>query len=240
MAFAMIDVGVTPIGVTTIGVATIGAVTTRRRTGSQRRVVPAAQVVRSVEADSEALSVGSAAAVASVAVGESFDEFFARTFRPLATLAAAIAGNTGEGEDAAQEALARASNRWTEVGRWEHRDLWVRRVAINLAISERRRVGRQADLLSRLRPDSSDGDLRVGGVSMSDLQFALAALTPAQRIAVMAVAVDGAAAVDIAAILGCSEATARVHLHRGRRRIREMLERLGSGHERVRTRPAPR
>ena len=162
---------------------------------------------------------------------EPFDEFYRRSFRALSGLAGSLCGNPSVGEDIAQEALWRASQRWGELGSLDHRDHWVRRVTINLALSEGRRAGRAARTASRLVPGAVDpteppsDDLRA-------VREAIAALSPSQRTAVLLAAVDDASSATIARTLGCSEVMARVHLHRGRRAIRERLAR-GDGRDPV-------
>lgn len=155
---------------------------------------------------------------------EPFDEFYRRNFRPLAGLAGSLCGNPSVGEDLAQEALWRASERWGELGSMEHRDHWVRRVTINLALSEGRRAGRAARAVSRLRPEAVPA-AEPPGEELRAVRDAILSLSPSQRSAVMLAALDGASSATIARSLGCSEVMARVHLHRGRRAIREQLDR---------------
>jgi RNA polymerase sigma-70 factor (ECF subfamily) len=44
-----------------------------------------------------------------------------------------------------------------------------------------------------------------------------------QRLAIMLHYVDDLAVTDVASAMGCAEATVRVHLHRGRRRLAELM-----------------
>jgi DNA-directed RNA polymerase specialized sigma24 family protein len=53
-----------------------------------------------------------------------------------------ILGSVPEAEDAAAEALARALVDWSRISRLEHRDAWILRVTINLAIDVARRRSR--------------------------------------------------------------------------------------------------
>lgn len=157
---------------------------------------------------------------------EPFDDFYRRNFAPLAGLAGSLCSNPSAGEDLAQEALWRASQRWGELGSAEYRDHWARRVTINLALSEGRRAGRAARAMSRLRPEAVP-PAEPPGEDLRAVRDAIVSLSPSQRAAVMLVAVDGASSAAIARSLGCSEVMARVHLHRGRQAIRDRLSTRG-------------
>lgn len=60
-----------------------------------------------------------------------------------------VLGDVTRAEDAASEAMARALVSWRRVGRMEHRNGWVARVAGNVAIDEIRRARRRG---ARLGP----------------------------------------------------------------------------------------
>jgi RNA polymerase sigma factor (sigma-70 family) len=60
-----------------------------------------------------------------------------------------------------------------------------------------------------------------------DLVVALASLTANQRAALVLRHYAGYPTREVAAILGCSAATVRVHLSQGRRRLRRLLEDRG-------------
>jgi len=67
-----------------------------------------------------------------VMAAESFEDFYARDFKPVVALAYALSGNRASAEDLAQEAFLAAHRRWDKVGRLVRRDAWVRRVVANL------------------------------------------------------------------------------------------------------------
>ncbi|MFN2595257.1 MAG: RNA polymerase sigma factor, partial [Actinomycetota bacterium] len=58
-----------------------------------------------------------------------------------------------------------------------------------------------------------------------DLMRAIAKLPAAQRAAVVLFYYEDQPTAEVAAILGCSEATARVHLHKARKRLAGLLDR---------------
>jgi DNA-directed RNA polymerase specialized sigma24 family protein len=68
-------------------------------------------------------------------------------------------------------------------------------------------------------------DRSVGQILPSDpdLQRALLALPPNQRAAVVLHYLEGRPVAEVAEILGCATPTARVHLHRARKRLGTLL-----------------
>lgn len=74
----------------------------------------------------------------------SFESFFRREYPPMVALAAAVSGSAAGAEDVAQEAMVRARRHWDRVGAYDKPGTWVRRVTINLAISSRHRLAREA------------------------------------------------------------------------------------------------
>jgi RNA polymerase sigma-70 factor (ECF subfamily) len=90
----------------------------------------------------------------------------------------------------------------------------VRRVTINLSLNSRRGMAREAR--TRLawweRRDPAEQPQALD----ADLLDALHALSPHQRAAVALHYLEDRPTAEIADLLGCSESTARVHLHRGR------------------------
>lgn len=115
--------------------------------------------------------------------------------------------------DAMAEAFTQALARGTAV---ESTDRWVWRAAFRIAAGELKR---------RRRSRSSSGEL-VDEMpeSVVDLVAALRTLSPNQRgAAVLHYYVDLPTR-EVARVLGCSQATVRVHLVAARRRLRVFLE----------------
>jgi hypothetical protein len=91
-----------------------------------------------------------------------------------------ITGDREEAADVAQEAFARAYERWRTVSRLDRPGAWVQRVATNLAISWRRRQRVRA----RFR-DAGPTPTRAEPDVDTDLMAALRSLSPSQRAAVV-------------------------------------------------------
>jgi RNA polymerase sigma-70 factor, ECF subfamily len=101
---------------------------------------------------------------------------------------------------------------------------WLLAVARRVLANQRRTTARRAALTasaaSAMAPaaDAGEGDARV-------LQ-ALARLSERDRDLLLLAAWDGLATDEIAAVVGCSRAAAKVRLHRARRRLQRKLAEL--------------
>ena len=151
----------------------------------------------------------------------SFDGFYRSQYRDVVGLAFALSGSRIAAEDIAQDAFVAAHKRWEQVGRYDKPEAWVRHVAVNLAVSAFRTKVREARALARLRPRSS----YLPQLPDEDAEFwkAVRALPNRQAQALTLHYLEDRPVADIAGILGCSEATVRVHLHTGRARLSRRL-----------------
>jgi RNA polymerase sigma-70 factor (ECF subfamily) len=126
----------------------------------------------------------------------------------------AYCGDPEMAADAVAETFTLVMERWGSI---RNPDRWIWRVAFRLATQElrrRRRFGASAET-------SETRDLPERSI---DLVLALRSLSPNQRGAVILHHYAGYPARDVAAILGSTAAAVRVHLMRGRRRLRDLLE----------------
>lgn len=127
----------------------------------------------------------------------------------------ALVGFTGDREiadDAVAEAFARAIRDATSI-----RDLraWTWAVAFRIA---------SAELRERSFPLDAHGHTEGLSDSVPELVRALRLLPTNQRLALVLHDYADRPTPEVASILGCSRATVHVHLSRGRRRLRELLE----------------
>ena len=120
-------------------------------------------------------------------------------------------GRRGTADDAMAEAFARAI-----ASREEIRDpaAWIYRVSFRLAARELRGTPR-FDEEARVAPTAP--------AESPDLLPALRRLSPNQRAAIVLVFEEGLSVAETAKRLGIAPATVRVHIHRGRKRLRELL-----------------
>lgn len=164
--------------------------------------------------------------------GADFDELYRRDWRPVVALAYGLSGSRAAAEELAQDAFLAAHRRWAHVREYDDPGAWVRRVAVNLAVSSLRRRAAEARAMARLggrrRPLPTE-------LAPRDEAFwrAVRAL-PARQAQVVALHyLEDRPVADIAAVLECAEGTVKAHLHRARRALAITL-REDEGEEEVR------
>jgi RNA polymerase sigma-70 factor (ECF subfamily) len=126
------------------------------------------------------------------------------------TLYAFTGGRADVAEEATAEAFARAI-----ASRDRLRDplAWVYRVAFRVAIDELRRDRRRTTLT----------DAPIAPPEFAGLVEALRKLSPNQRAAIVLRHMLDLDVAEVAKRMGVAAPTVRVHLHRGRERLRELL-----------------
>lgn len=144
-----------------------------------------------------------------------FAWLFREEYPAIVRTAYLMLGDRGAAEDVAQEAFVRLYARWRKVSTYDRPGAWVRRVAIRVASRTLRR-GATVEL------SEADGahEPRVADL---DLRRALLRLPATQRAAVVLHYYEDRPVSEVAALLGCAPSTAKVHLHRARKRLAAML-----------------
>ncbi|MDX6284635.1 MAG: hypothetical protein QOG53_120 [Frankiales bacterium] len=154
--------------------------------------------------------------VAEAEAAADYDAFFRTEYGQVVRVVQGVLGDRARAEEVAQEAFVRLLVRWDKVATYERPDAWVRRVAVRLAVRVSRRDRMRTVLERRVEPP-------VEKQSSSEVFRLLDRLPRAQRVAIVLHYLEDRPVSDIAAVLGCAEVTARVHLHRARRRLEELL-----------------
>ena len=151
----------------------------------------------------------------------SFEAFYAATYRPLVVQLLGVTGNLADAEDTVQEAFARAAVRWRQVSAYELPEAWVRRVALNLAVSAARRSRRFLTALARIGPPA-----QVPGMSVDDLDLlaALGRLPLRYREVLVLHYLADLPVQEIAAELRVPQGTVSSRLSRGRAALGRVLD----------------
>lgn len=151
------------------------------------------------------------------AVTAGFDDEFAGLFDLAYRVAFRILGSREDAQDVAQEALARAGERWARLAGGPHG--WVARVAFNLAIGRWRRARRAAALTAVARGDHADPHV----AERLDLVAALKTLPKRQREVVVLRYLADRPESEVAALLGCTPGAVKTHASRGLAALRAAL-----------------
>jgi RNA polymerase sigma-70 factor (ECF subfamily) len=143
---------------------------------------------------------------------DAFDGWFLDTYPRVVATVERLLGSRSAAEDVVAEAFIRALVRWSRIGRLDHRDAWVFRVATNLAV----------DVLRRKppRPEAAAGGGDGGdGAAAVELRLLLAPalrrLSRRQREAVVLRYLGQMSEREVADALDLTVGTVKTHLRRG-------------------------
>src|ERR1700674_2139188 len=156
---------------------------------------------------------------------EDFDRLYRTAYPRVYRTLSAILGDPAEAEDCAQDAFVQAFRAWH---RWRPdapAEAWVHRIAVNRAISVRRRARLRtvAEVLRPLgRPATSVNP--ADAATRPDLLTALRSLPPKLAAAIVLRHYHGYNNREIAAALGVSERTIGSRLHQAAERLRDILD----------------
>jgi RNA polymerase sigma factor (sigma-70 family) len=145
-----------------------------------------------------------------------FGDFFAERYGRLARACLLLTGSAAEGEDLAQEAMARVLERWDRVAKMEDPEGYLYRTALNLHRNAVRRLAMAArrQVLHEHTDEPDDADRRL------DLLRAIRSLPRTQREALVLVEWLGYTAEEAGRLLGIEPASVRGRLHRARNSLR--------------------
>ena len=161
-----------------------------------------------------------------------FEELYTSTFGRLVGQLFLVTGDLHEAEEVVQEAFTRAAGRWHRLREYDQPELWVRRVAINLATDGRRRRRRLA-VLAQLKADQAAvvPPISVDGLAVA---AALATLPRRQRQVVVLHYLLDVPVREVARQLSMPVGTVKSRLARARSALAAQLdveiERPRSGH----------
>jgi RNA polymerase sigma-70 factor (ECF subfamily) len=149
--------------------------------------------------------------------GGEFAAFYERELARVVAVVVSLTGDRATAEDIAHEAFASAFRRWATIRRYDRPGDWVKRVALNQAVSRfrRRRVEERVlgQLARRRDPQRREHDAE------DPLWAAVRALPRRQAQVVALLYIDDLTIERAAATLGLSEGAVRSHLHRAKRTL---------------------
>jgi RNA polymerase sigma-70 factor (ECF subfamily) len=156
-----------------------------------------------------------------VADEQEFEAFYQAAFPRLVGQLGLVTGDLTEAEDLVQEALARASVRWSRLRTYDVPEAWVRRVALNLAADRTRRLRRKLAALARIGPPPAVPPLSENALVVA---AALRTLPLAHRQVLVLHYLADLPVDQIAGELGIPSSTVRGRLARARRMLSRQLD----------------
>ena len=154
---------------------------------------------------------------------EEFDGFYAAVFARLVGQLALVTGDLHEAEEVVQEALARAVPRWSRLRAYDVPEAWVRRVALNLAVSHHRQARRRLAALLRLGPPPVVPPVSADALALAE---ALRGLSMPHRQVLVLHHLLGLPVEEVARELAIPVGTVKARLARGRRALARRLAEL--------------
>lgn len=128
---------------------------------------------------------------------DGFEAWYRELHPRLVTALVAAFGSVDLAGEAADEAIARAYERWSEVSRMTSPGGWTYRVAFNVARRRMRRTGHERRLLAGERTETAPGPA-------GELWLLVADLPQRQRLAVVLRHVAHLPEAEVAAVMGIS------------------------------------
>ncbi|GHG02768.1 MULTISPECIES: SigE family RNA polymerase sigma factor [Amycolatopsis] len=163
-----------------------------------------------------------------------FEEFAREELPDLVRFAAVLTGDRDLAQDVVQDALVRAHQQWRRVAAADRPKLYLRKMVVNGYLSWRRRwyqrsVHTTPDVTKFAEAAAPDHADRIADADR--LAQLLAALSRAQRAAIVLRFYDDLDDGEIAEVLDCAVGTVRSHISRG---LSSLRIQIGNGKQAVR------
>jgi RNA polymerase sigma-70 factor, ECF subfamily len=154
-----------------------------------------------------------------------FDDLFRDHYAGMVRSLTVAGGDRELAADCVQDAFTRAYVRWRRISRYDDPAGWVRHVAVNRMRDHWRRNKRKDRAVDRLGAQLEDVAPPAEPVTEPGLAAAVAELPARQREAIALFYVEGLSVREVADAMRVSEGAVKYHLHEGRGRLRDAMER---------------
>ena len=138
-----------------------------------------------------------------------YDEFYAALWPRLVRTAYAVSGDLGVAEDAVQTALAKAYRSWRRISKLESPEAYVRRMAVNEVLSNRRTAHVRREVVRAELPDAPGTARDDGALAHDEMWRAVSSLPPRQRAVLVLRYYEDLSEQQIADTLGCRPGTVK-------------------------------
>ena len=137
-----------------------------------------------------------------------YDDVYAALWPRLVRTAYAVSGDLGVAEDAVQTAFAKAYRSWRRISRLEAPEAYLRRMALNEVLNDRRRARRRHEITSAEPPDSP-ANVGPDPLAHDEMWRAIMTLPPRQRAVLVLRYYEDLSEQQIADALGCRPGTVK-------------------------------
>jgi RNA polymerase sigma factor (sigma-70 family) len=155
---------------------------------------------------------------------DDFERLYRNEFRAVVAVVHSLTGRRDVAEEITQDAFVVTHDQWRRVSGYDRPADFVRRVALNRALSTLRRRKAEHRALERWEGRNRPAETALSGDDEWGLWAAVRTLPDRQAKAVALMYVEDQSVARIAEILGCSENTVKTHLKRARATLSAALE----------------
>jgi RNA polymerase sigma-70 factor (ECF subfamily) len=154
-------------------------------------------------------------------LADSFEATVAKQQERILAICRRILGETGEAEEAAQDAFLKLHRHWEKME--DDVGPWLARTAVNTSLDRRRSPRRSVELVEL--PDRRAGPAELAEIAQrwARVKRGLAALPERERAAITLRDIEGLTTAEVAALLETTEGTVRSQIAAARIKLRRLL-----------------
>jgi RNA polymerase sigma-70 factor (sigma-E family) len=141
--------------------------------------------------------------------GPEYDDVYTALWPRLVRTAYAVSGDLGVAEDAVQTAFAKAYRSWRRISRLEAPEAYLRRMAVNEVLNDRRLARRRHEITSAEPPERPGPGSPDDALAHDDMWRAISTLPPRQRAVLVLRYYEDLSEQQIADVLGCRPGTVK-------------------------------
>ena len=138
-----------------------------------------------------------------------YDEVYAALWPRLVRTAYAVSGDLGVAEDAVQTAFAKAYRSWRRISRMEAPVAYLRKMAVNEVLNDRRLARRRHEITSDEPPERAGAGSPDDALAHDEMWRAISSLPPRQRAVLVLRYYEDLSEQQIAEVLGCRPGTVK-------------------------------
>jgi RNA polymerase sigma-70 factor (sigma-E family) len=138
-----------------------------------------------------------------------YDDAYAALWPRLVRTAYAVSGDLGVAEDAVQTAFAKAYRSWRRISRMAAPEAYLRRMAINEVLNDRRLARHRHEVSRNQMPEQDTVGAADAALSHDEMWSALETLPPRQRAVLVLRYYEDLSEQQIADALGCRPGTVK-------------------------------
>ncbi|MGC4111015.1 MAG: SigE family RNA polymerase sigma factor [Nocardioides sp.] len=138
-----------------------------------------------------------------------YDDVYAALWPRLVRTAYAVCGDLGVAEDAVQTAFAKAFRSWRRIARLEAPEAYLRKMAVNEVLNDRRLARHRHEVTRAEPPDTRRSTSAETALGSDELWRAVSTLPPRQRAVLVLRYYEDLSEQQIADALGCRPGTVK-------------------------------